>query len=182
MLKRLGLLACILLLLSGVAFASEPEITVSITKSGDAVVVDSSFDLSVPLRTAWDVLTDFDNMVGILNNLTSSKVIHRQGNTLVVQQEGKARYGLFSYSFASEREIRLEPRKRIIARQVTGSAQRFESEMELSKTGQGTAIRYHAEIVPEPGLARIFGAPLIQHEIEEQFTAMVAEMTRRKTL
>ena len=171
-----------LLILSCTAFAADPEVKVAIEKRGDAFIVDTTVDFAVPLRTAWDVLTDFDNMVGILSNLTSSKITGRKGNTLIVEQVGKARYGFFSYSFASEREIRLEPMKRILARQLAGNAKRFASELELSQTGIGTQARYHAEVTPDSGLARTFGGPFIQHEIEEQFTAMAAEMLRRKPL
>ena len=176
--------ACSLVLLglSCAAFAADPEIKVVIEKRDDAFIVDTTVDFAVPLRMAWDVLTDFDNMASILSNLTSSKITARTGNTLIVKQEGKARYGPFSYAFASEREIRLEPKKRILARQLTGNAKRFSSELELSKTDGGTQAHYHAEVTPDSGFARAFGGSFIQHEVEEQFTAMAAEMLRRKSL
>lgn len=177
--NSLHLLACTLLMMSCSAFGVEPEIIVGIEKSGEAFVVDATIKVPLPIRTAWEVLTDFDNMTGILSNLASSKIVRRTGNTLVVDQEGTAHYGIFSYSFASEREIRLEPMKRIFARQISGNAKRFESELELSQTGFVTQIRYHAEVVPDSGIGRTFGGHFIQHEVEEQFTAMVAEMKRR---
>ncbi|MFZ4536290.1 SRPBCC family protein [Propionivibrio sp.] len=173
--------ACFLMIMSGAAFAVEPEIVVNIEKIGEAFVVEATIDVQAPLRMAWEVLTDFDNMAGILSNLTSSKIIRRKDNIVFVLQEGSARYGIFSYSFASEREIRMEPMKRILARQIAGNAKRFESELELTQKGQRTLLRYHAEIVPDSGIARTFGGPFIQHEVEEQFTAMAAEMMRRKT-
>jgi carbon monoxide dehydrogenase subunit G len=175
------LAACCLLILSWSAFAAEQEIVVNIQKSGDGFVVDGTLDIPVPLRTAWDVVTDFDNMAGILSNLTSSKVIRRNGNTLYVAQEGAARFGFFTYAFTSERKIRLDPMKRIIARQITGTAKRFESEMELLPSDRGTALRYHAEIVPDSGIARTFGGSFIAHEIEEQLSTLAAEMLRRKS-
>ena len=172
-------LACFLLTMSCSAFGVEPEILVGIEKSGEAFVVNARINLQVPLRTAWEVLTDFDNMSSILSNLASSRIVRRNGNTLIVDQEGAAHYGIFSYSFASEREIRLEPMKRIFARQISGNAKRFESELELSQTGLVTLIRYRAEVVPDSGIGRSFGGTFIQHEVEEQFTALVAEMKRR---
>ena len=180
--QRIAACTFALLILSGTVLAADAEIKVAIEKRGDAFIVDTTVDFAVPLRTAWEVLTDFDNMADILSNLTSSKITGRKGDTLIVKQEGKARYGIFSYSFASEREIRLEPMKRIRARQLAGNAKRFASELELSKTDNGTQARYHAEVTPDSGLARTFGGSFIQHEIEEQFTAMAAEMLRRKPL
>ena len=169
-----------LLTLTCSAFAADPDVSIAIATRGDAFIVDATIIFPVPLRNAWDVLTDFDNMVGVLSNLTQSKIIERTRTTLLVRQEGRARYGLFSYSFTSEREIRLKPMQRIRAQQLSGDAKSFVSEMQLSETVEGTQGRYHAEIVPASGIARTFGGPFIRHEIEEQFTAMSAEMVRRK--
>lgn len=173
-------IACLLLCTS--AFAAEPEIKVAVEKAGSAFVVDADIDLPFPLRTVWDVLTDFDNMAGVVNSLKSSRVSRRKGNTLTVQQEGTAKYGMFSYSFTSERKVRLEPMKRIVARQISGQAKRFESQADLAETSKGTSIHYHAEIEPDSVLARLFGAMVIQHEIEEQFHAMAGEMEKRQRL
>lgn len=179
--KLQRLVVFFLLFLAGSAFAAEPEIQVTVEKRGEVFVVDSTFDLAVPLRTAWDVFTDFDNMASILGNLTSSKITYRSGNTLQVQQEGVARFGIFSYSFTSEREIRLEPMKKIVARQLTGNTKHYVSELALSREGKVIRVRYHAEMALESMIARTFGGPFIEHEIAEQFVAMATEMERRKT-
>ena len=171
----------VLLIFCCAANAAEPTIQVGIEKSGDVFIIDTRFDFPVPLRMAWDVLTDYDNMAGILSNVTSSKVMERDENTLRVQQAGVAKYGIISYSFVSEREVRLEPMKRILARQITGNAKQFSSEMDLTPDGNTTQVRYHAETIPDSALARTFGGAFIQHEVEEQFTAMATEMLRRKT-
>jgi hypothetical protein len=180
--KLLRFVFASLLFLACVAFAAEPEIAVTVEKRGDAFIVDTSFDLPVRLRTAWEVFTDFDHMAGILHNLTSSRITARSGNTLQVQQEGVARFGFFTYSFSSEREIRLEPMKKIYARQLSGNARHYFSELELSQNEGIVHVRYHAEMSLESGIARTFGGPFIQHEIAEQFNSMVAEMERRKAL
>lgn len=163
-------------------FAAEPEMKVSVEKAGSAFVVDADIDLPFPVRTVWDVLTDFDNMAGILSNLKSSKISRRKGNTVTVLQEGTAKYGIFSFPFSSERKIWLEPMKRIAARQISGQAKRFESLAELAETGTGTSIHYHAEIEPDSVLARMFGASFLRHEVEEQFYAMAGEMEKRQKL
>lgn len=175
-------LSIALLLHSFAADAADPEWLVTVDKRGSTFVVDAHLDFAAPLRTVWEVLTDFDHMTAILSNLTASRIVSRTANTLLVQQEGLATYGFFSYPFTSEREIRLEPMKRIAARQLSGNARSFASELLLSPGGSGTEVRYHAEMVPDSAIARTFGGPFIKHEIEEQFSAMAAEMTRRKAL
>ena len=177
---RAVLLACLLLSAGGVASGAEPSVTVAVAQSGKAFVVDATVDAPVSVGTAWGVLTDFDHMTAILGNLTSSKVVSRDGNTLVVRQQGVARYGFLSIAFESEREMRLEPMKRILAHGLSGSVKRMDSEAKFFAVGQGTQIRYHAEVEPDSVLARMFGAPFVRHEVEEQFVLMSREMLRRQ--
>jgi len=169
-----------LLSFCGLTDAVEPAIKLGIEKRGDAFILDTVIDFPVSVRTAWDVLTDFDHMVGVLNGLTASKITKRNENTMVVQQSGVAKFGIFSYAFASEREIRLDPMKRIQATQLSGNAKQFVSDLELTPAGDKSQARYHAEVTPDSGIERTFGGSFIEHEVEEQFAAMVAEMTRRK--
>ena len=175
---RRALAAAFATLVCGLTLAA-PEVVVGVEKPGEAFVVDARFALIVPLRTAWEVLTDYDHMSTILSNLATSQITQRSGNTLFVTQEGNARYGLFSYPFTSDREIRLEPMQRIVATQLKGTAKRFTSTTELDHAGNITRLHYHAEIVPGSGIGRIFGGPFIEHEVEEQLHALADEMQRR---
>lgn len=177
---RLVLWSCLLMLSGGAALGAEPNLMVSVGQSGEAFIVDATMTIQVPLRTAWEVLTDFDHMSSILGNLTSSKVVSRDENTLIVRQQGVARMGLLSFSFESEREMRLEPMKRILSRNISGTLRRMESEASIAPLGQGVQIKYHAEIVSDSLVVRMFGASFIRHEIEEQFLGMAHEMTRRQ--
>ena len=165
---------------NGIAFGGEKDIAIVVIKIDDAFIVDATLEVPAKLRNVWDVLTDFDHMPAFLSNLTSSSVIKRVGNLLLVRQAGLARFGVFSFEFQSEREIRLEPMRRIISKSVSGTYKRMESETSLTSTGQSVQVKYHAEIVPDSTLARMFGAPFMRHEVEEQFTFMLDEMKRRE--
>jgi hypothetical protein len=168
-------------LLSTAAIGAEPKVAVSVGNKGEAFVIDATVDVPVAPRMAWEVMTDFDHMPAFLGNLKSSQVMSRSGNTWIVYQQGVARYGLLSFAFASEREMRLEPVTRILARQVTGTAKSMESEAKIIPVNAGVQIQYHAETVIESTLARLFGASFLRHEVEEQFLDMVREMLRRQT-
>jgi uncharacterized membrane protein len=181
LLRRLQLagLPCLAALFVTMAHGAEPQAATTVVQNGEAFVVDVLMHVEVPVETAWEVLTDFDHMTAILKNLTSSRVASRDGNTWIVKQEGVARYGLLSFSFASEREIRLEPMKRIAVTSLSGPAKRMQSEMKIGPVERGVQLKYRAEIVPDSILARMFGASFIRHETEEQFLAMIREMLRR---
>jgi hypothetical protein len=156
---------------------------VAVSEAGETFVVEAMIRVPVTQRTAWEVLVDFDHMTGILNNLTSSRVARRDGDFLVVRQEGIARFGLFSYPFQVEREVRLEPMKRILTRNLSGSLKRMESEVRLIPAGKGQLmqIAYRAEFVFDSVIAGLFGTAFLRHEVEEQFLLMTAEMKRRET-
>jgi hypothetical protein len=177
---RMAILLGLLALPGDGAFGAEPKVVVAVAQNGEAFIVDAAMDIQIPLKTVWEVLTDFDNLTSILKNLTSSKVVRRNGDTLIVRQEGVARWGLFSFSFVSERELRLEPMSRILAKQVSGSLKRMESEANIIPLAQGVQIKYHAESVPDSFLARMFGATFVRQETEKHFLAMASEMTRRQ--
>lgn len=176
------ILALFLLLACGAASGQEPVIEAKVEKRGDAFIIDSNFELPVPLATAWEVFTDFDNMTRFLGHLKSSTVTSRSGDTLIVRQEGAQRVGFLSFDFLSERQIKLEPPRKVHALQLSGTLQRYASELSLSAKGNATLINYHAEITLDSGFGRVFGAPVIESQTEEQFAAMYAEMLRRKKL
>lgn len=178
-----GTLLCAILLgllvAADEADGGEPKVAVAVTQNGEAFVIDATIEVEVPLATAWAVLTDFDNMATILGNLTSSKITSRDGDTWTIRQEGVAKFGLLSFSFFSEREIRLEPMRRILAKNLAGTLKRAESEARIAVVDQGVRITYHAESVPDSVLARLFGASFARREAQEQFLAMSREMVRR---
>lgn len=160
--------------------ADEQNPSVVVTRKGDTFVVDVVMFALVKQETAWEVLTDFDHMPDFLSNLSYSKTLRRDGSLLLVKQSGLAKYGIFSFAFESEREIRLEGMHHIYSRNVSGTARRMESEASLIQAGNGVQIRYHAEMVPDSALAHIFGKSFVNHEFAEQFRLMLDEMKRRE--
>lgn len=179
-LRTLPLAGLILGLLLHVASAGEAEVNVSTDQKGDAIAVEATVRIPVSQRTAWNTLTDFEHLPAFLHNLNQSRILRRGERSLVVRQEGVARYGLFSFSFESEREIQLEPMARMTARSLSGSAKSMQSETRLSHADGVTTIRYRADVVVDSFLARVFGASFLNHEIDEQFHLMAAEMLRRE--
>ena len=163
------------------ASCAEREVAVAVCEAGDAFIVQATIRPPVSLRTAWEVLVDFDHMVGIVNDLTASRVVSRNGNVLIVKQEGVARFGIFSFPFTAEREIRMEPQRRILAKNLSGTLRRMESELRLVPSGaEGIRIEYRAEFAFDSIVAGLFGVSFLNHEVEEQFQSIVAEMKRRE--
>lgn len=170
---------------SGLAHAdASPATTVApgavqVQRLGERFTIDVDLHSSAPPATAFAVLTDFDHMVGVVPNLTESRVTERQGHRWRVLQRGVARWGIFTLNFASERELTLDPPREIRAHTVSGNVRAMDSVMRLEPEGAGTRLHYHAEVEPGAWFPPGIGPSMVQHETAEQFSALLAEMTRR---
>ena len=175
----------VLAALAGVAAVSAFAQDKNPVRSFDVVENDGGYVATVvmfaPVATnvAWDVLTDFDNMNKWVPNVRESKVSARDGNTLTVEQKGVARFGLLSFNYESARRMQLDPKNTILSTQVAGSMRRLVSLMKVSPDGAGTRLDYKLEIEPAGIAATVMSKKFLQHEVTEQFTAIVGEMVKR---
>jgi ribosome-associated toxin RatA of RatAB toxin-antitoxin module len=153
---------------------------VRVERIGGGFTVDLTLYAPVAPSRAWEVLTDFDRMSEFVPNLKSSSVSERNENVLKVNQKGVARYGIFFVNFESVQETHLSPQREIRANGVSGDFHRMDSVMRLQAEGAGTRLTYHADVLPNFWFPPFIGPTLVRHEIAEQFTGMLREMTQRK--
>lgn len=168
------------LALAGAAGAAESPIrSVDVVQDADRYIVNLVMFAPVPVKTAWDVLVDFDNMARWVPNVRESKATATEGNTVTVEQRGVAKFGIASFPYTSVRQMQLDPLKTVRATQIKGSMRSLESLMTLAADGGGTKLTYHLEMVPSGLAATVLSKDFLQHEMSEQFTAIVEEMIRR---
>ncbi len=173
-------LATIALVASASALAADSPIrTIEVTHTGDTYIVNSVMFAPVPQSVAWDVLTDFDKLAAWVPNVAQSKATKREDNWVMVEQRGTAKFGAASFPYVTERKIELTPQTAIKTTQLKGSLRRVESTLLLEPDGKGTRINYHLEIVPSVLVSTIMSRAFLEHEVTEQFTAIVGEMVRR---
>ncbi len=168
------------LLLPATAWAQgAPVRSVTVTHAGGTYFCDAVLFAPVPQPLAFDVLTDVDHMVDWVPNLRQSRVLGREGNVVLIEQVGLAQFGWLSFNFRTERRLVLSRPTTIDAVQLRGSATRYNSSLRLTPEAGGTRLDYHAEF--EPGLLAsiVLSREFMEHEIAEQFTAMIQEMVRR---
>jgi carbon monoxide dehydrogenase subunit G len=181
-----GIAAVALAFFAGVgAFAQDKTQDKSPVRSFDIVQNDDGYVANVVMfapvapAVAWNVLTDFENMQKWVPNVRESKVAARDGNTVTVEQKGVARFGLLSFPYESARRMQLDPQTSIQSTQVSGSMRRLVSLMKVSPEGTGTRLDYKLEIEPAGIAATVMSKKFLQHELTEQFTAIVGEMVKR---
>lgn len=154
--------------------------SIDVQHNGEGYVVDAVLYAPVVPKLAFEVLADFDQMSKYVPNVRESRIVSREGNLLLIRQQGVARFGLLSFPYVSERQIELTPPLSIRSTQVQGSMRKLQSLTSVSAEGQGAKIQYHAELVPSALAAGVLSKNFIAHEIEQQFNAFVDEMLRRR--
>jgi hypothetical protein len=155
------------------------DIAVEVCNNAGTVSVAVSFHVAVPPREAWDVLTDFDHMTGVVSNLETSRVVGTSGDKLLVLQKGKASRGPLSFAFENLREVELMPFEEISGRLVSGNLKAMHGTTRLAPEGDGTRVVNHGEFIPDVWIPPIVGVALIESETRKQFAEMRSEMLRR---
>ena len=148
---------------------------------GDVVRVDVELVVSATAREVWDVLTDFEHLPQFISNITSSKVLFRDGNTVRVSQTGKTSFGPFTFDFQSVRELTLTPFEKFESQMLSGNMKRFHGTTQI-ETAEGKArVRYKSEAVPDTSLPLSLGRSMIQSETREHYQEICKEVMRRKS-
>jgi hypothetical protein len=163
------------------ASARAEEAAVHVDRQGGTVIID--VDMTVPAKTAtaWAVLTDYDRMATFLSNLTSSKIIDRRGDTLVVAQAGSTKVAFMTFGFAVVRAVELVPMDEIRSSLVSGDFESYVSTTRLTGTTGDVRVRHHGEYVPKAWLPPMVGVAVIESETRKQYAEFAAEMVRRES-
>jgi hypothetical protein len=90
-----------------------------------------------------------------------------------------AKFGIFSFPYTSVRQMQLDPKKTVKATQIKGSMRELQSLMTLTPDGSGTRLNYHLELVPQGPASLVLSKDFLDHELREQFGAIIGEMVRR---
>jgi hypothetical protein len=162
------------------ARAADALRSIDVQRNGETYVVDAVLFAPVAPKLAFEVLADFDQMSKYVPNVRESRIVNREGNVLLIRQQGVARFGVLSFPYVSERQIELTPPLSIRSTQVQGNMRKLQSLTSVVAEGNGAKILYHAELVPSAIAAGVLSKNFVAHEIEMQFNAFVDEMLRRQ--
>ena len=176
-LRLLGLLFCALPAAGGAA----EEVIVEAQRHGERVLVRANAVLFAPPHIVWQVLTDYERLPAFIPGIARSVVRVRDGNRVVLEQAGAARFFIFSFPIEVRLEVQESPPHAVSSRTLGGNLRRMDGRYELAPdAARGTVtLRYSGEIEPEFSLPPIIGLAAMRHMAEEQFSALVAEIERR---
>lgn len=131
----------------------------------------------------WKVLTDYDAMHIFVPDLTSSKVISRNGNEVIVAQEGKASFLFISKKIHLVLRVTEQPFSRIDIALVSGNMKQYASHWDLlpiTREGvfAGTRISYFGKLEPDFFAPSLFGSSMVETSVKKMVEAMIVEIDK----
>jgi ribosome-associated toxin RatA of RatAB toxin-antitoxin module len=157
------------------------ELLVEAQRRGDRIEVRASALVAAPPAVVWAVLTDYERLPRFIPGIAKSAVRQRNGNRVLVEQSGEARFLLFSFPIEVTLEVTESHANWISSRAVAGNLRmmigRYDLQTEAARGG--VLLRYYGLIEPDFDLPPLVGTAALRGTVEEQFTAMVAEIERR---
>ena len=178
-LRGMNLPAALLLLWACAAGAAE-GVSVEATRRDASVEIRAHALLEASFDTVWGTLTDYDHLAQFIPGLRSSRVIERRGGSLVVEQEGEARFLFFSYPIEVTLLATARRPAAIDVRVLKGNLRRLEGGYRLEQAGAGKIVLRWVGLIQPESLPPLLGVLVMRANIEDQFTGMVREIERRE--
>ena len=176
---RLRVVVALMLWLASVPSVPAADVRVTARRDADAVLVEAQADLRADVQVAWAVLTDYARYAQFVPDLVSSRVLAREGNSVLIEQHGTAGFFLFRFPMEVRLAVTEEPFERVVCRLVSGNFKALDGVYELTPTAQVVRFAYHGRLVPEFRLPPLIGLPAVRASVERQFSALVREIERR---
>lgn len=148
-------------------------------KDGAEIVVEVDCPVRAPVRTAWEVLTDYDNMSSFISNLQYSVIQGRVDNVLKVRQSGKATRGPLTITFDNVREVELRPFTEVRSRLISGDLKASAFTTRLVDVDGVVHIINSGRYTPKMWVPPVIGPALIEAETRKQFGEIRTEILRR---
>jgi len=169
----------LLALLVAFAPARAADVTVRVDRNGEALLVEASAEFEGTIPRAWQVLTDYGRFAEFVPDVSVSRVVSREGNQVLVEQKGEARFLFVSLPIDVRLVVTEHPYERIVSRAVAGNFREMLGAYRL-EAGQGRVLlRYSGRLVPDFFVPPLIGALVLRRNVETTFRALVDEMERQ---
>ena len=140
--------------------------------------VDASGTVQAPLASVWKILTAYERMPEFVPDLASCKVLTRDGNKVIVEQFGTARFLFMTKAIHLIVRATETPMSSIDISLISGDMKHYESRWELypvPATG-GTRIVYRGRLIPSFYVPGMLGPAMIRSDIKRMMVAVLARL------
>jgi ribosome-associated toxin RatA of RatAB toxin-antitoxin module len=159
------------------------DVLVEAQRAGEGVEVRARALIAAPQPLVWEVLTNYERLPSFIPGIAKSVVRSRQGARVTVDQSGEATFLLFSFPIDIRLEVTEGAPDWVASRAVSGNLRRMNGRYDIQPDARGgVLLRYSGVIEPDFELPPLIGAAALRSMVEQQFTAMVAEIERRAAI
>jgi ribosome-associated toxin RatA of RatAB toxin-antitoxin module len=142
----------------------------------------AGFSPATPQQT-WRVMTDYARLPEFVPNLSSTRVIARKGNEVVIEQNGTAGFWFIQRKVRLVARIIEQPISAVDLTFVDGDMKLYTARWELAPSMQngmgGTLITYTATMEPDFFVPPLVGQLVVQTDVRRTMAAIIAEVGRR---
>ncbi|AKU23127.1 MULTISPECIES: SRPBCC family protein [Telluria group] len=163
-----------------------PKLEVSVNRVNlDALhmyEVGASGTVQASPASVWKVLTSYDKMDEFVPDLQSCRVLSRNGNEVIIEQFGTARFLFMSKSIHLIVRATEQPMSAIDIALISGDMKHYESRWELQpvpETG-GTRVVYSGRMIPNFYVPGLLGTNIIRGDIERMMVAVLSRLDKRE--
>jgi ribosome-associated toxin RatA of RatAB toxin-antitoxin module len=160
-----------------------PKLEVAVTRAYQDAVhlyeVAASGTVQAPLPTVWKTLTTYERMNEFVPDMASCRVLARNGNEVIIEQFGTARFLFMSKSIHLIVRATEQPMSSIDISLISGDMKHYESRWELFPLADGgTKVVYSGKLVPNFYVPGLLGTNIIRGDIERMMGAVLARMDK----
>jgi ribosome-associated toxin RatA of RatAB toxin-antitoxin module len=172
--------ALLVLLLTFPATDRAAEISVETTRHGDSFEVNASAEIEVGVADAWKVLTDYDRLAQFIPGMLESRVVSRDGSTVVVDQRGETSLLFLTFPMRVRLAIEEQPYARITSIAISGNFTELTGVYLLQAHDAGMRLRYEGKFTPDFAFPPLLGTLIVRSTAEKRFKAMVHEIEKAR--
>jgi ribosome-associated toxin RatA of RatAB toxin-antitoxin module len=160
-----------------------PKLEVAVTRVHQDALhlyeVDASGTVQAPIAAVWKTLTTYERMNEFVPDMTSCRVLARNGSEVIIEQFGTARFLFMSKSIHLVVRATETPMTSIDIALISGDMKHYESRWELfPQPDGGTKVVYSGKLVPNFYVPGILGTNIIRGDIERMMGAVLARMDK----
>ncbi len=151
-------------------------------EGNQAYQITSSGTVAATPAVVWRILTDYNHLADYLPNLKSTRVVSRNGDRVIVEQLGTARFLFFSQAIRLVVQVQERPPDRIDISLIDGDMKVYRASWVLSPSADaaGTRVVYNATIVPKFDVPGIVGTNVVRKDIARMMAAVLLRLDRQE--
>lgn len=146
---------------------------------GTRLVVSGELTVPVSPATAWGVLTDYERVPEFVPGMRVSRVVERNGNTRVVEQQGEMLANNMRMFYLGTLRVVEEPSEKLSIQFLSGTFRNMQGQWTLQGRDAPVKLTYQVDFdtgTPYPSPVMV---AMLQQQVTHWVSSFAAEMERR---